>query len=95
MTTDEHTTARIDPTTNRVVASLRTGESPAQAALAPDGTVWVPGKASNTVSRIDPARNRVVDSFRAGPGALTAVRAFGSMWVTSFAGNDVWRFRPG
>ena len=92
VTTDEHTTVRIDPATNRVVATLRTGQSPAQPAVAPDGTIWVPAKASNTVSRIDPVTNRVVDSFAAGPGALTAVRAFGSMWVTSFAGTDVWRF---
>ena len=38
--------------------------------------------------------NRVVDVFGAGPGAYVATRAFGSMWVTSYAGTDVWRFRP-
>jgi hypothetical protein len=34
----------------------------------------------------------VVDDFPAGPGAFFALRAFGSMWVASYAGDDVWRF---
>jgi hypothetical protein len=37
----------------------------------------------------------VLDSFRGGDGAFQALRAFGSMWVTSYAAADVWRFRTG
>jgi hypothetical protein len=44
--------------------------------------------------RVDRARQRVIDSFPAGPGAFVTLRAYGSMWVTSFAGSDVRRFRP-
>jgi hypothetical protein len=36
-----------------------------------------------------------VDSFPAGRGAFAAVRANGSMWITSYAGTDVWRFKTG
>ena len=44
--------------------------------------------------RVDPGRRRVVDSFPAGPGAYVTLRAYGSMWVTSYAGTDVRRFSP-
>jgi hypothetical protein len=46
------------------------------------------------VFRVDPDKQRVIDSFRAGPGAYVTLRAYRSMWVTSYAGNDVRRFRP-
>jgi hypothetical protein len=52
----------------------------------------MPDKEQSRVYRIDPKAGRVLDSFAAGPGAFFALRAFGSMWVTSYAGNDVWRF---
>jgi streptogramin lyase len=84
----------VDPRTRTVLATLKVGRTLAQGALAPDGTLWVPDKEQSVVYRIDPARERVVDSFAAGPGAYVALRAFGSMWVTSYAGSDVWRFRP-
>ena len=85
---------RIDPATNRAVARLPVLGVAVEGATAPDGTLWIPSKQANTVTRIDPVRNRVVDVFGAGPGAYVALRAFGSMWVTSYAGTDVWRFRP-
>jgi hypothetical protein len=53
----------------------------------------VPDKEIDTIFRIDPATGRVVDAFAGGDGAYNAVRAFGSMWVTSYAGSDVWRFK--
>ena len=69
------------------------GRSPREL-VAPDGTIWVPDKEQNLVYRVDPSRRRVVDSFPAGPGAYVTLRAYGSMWVTSYAGRDVRRFRP-
>ena len=82
----------VDPATGNVLARLHVGRTLAQGAAAPDGTIWVPDKEQNVVYRIDPARERVVDSFPAGPGAYLALRAFGSMWVLSYAGADVRRF---
>jgi streptogramin lyase len=83
----------VDPTSGRVLAHLHIGRTLAQGAAAPDGTVWFPDKEQSIVYRIDPVRERVVDSFPAGPGAYLALRAFGSMWVLSYAGSDVRRFR--
>jgi len=85
---------RVDPTSRRVLAKLSFGRTLAQGAVAADGMLWIPDKEQNVVYRVDPKRGRVVDSFPAGPGAFFALRAFGSMWVTSYAGSDVWRFTP-
>jgi len=84
----------FDPVTRRVLAHLEVGRTLATGAVAPDGTIWIPDKEQNLVYRVDRARQRVIDSFPAGPGAFVALRAYGSMWVTSFAGSDVRRFRP-
>jgi YVTN family beta-propeller protein len=85
---------QFDPVARRVLAHLEVGRTLAQGALAPDGTIWVPDKEQNLVYRVDPSRPRVVDSFPAGPGAYVTLRAYGSMWVTSYAARDVRRFRP-
>jgi streptogramin lyase len=85
---------QVDATTRYVRERLTFGRTLAQGSLAPDGTIWVPDKEQNVVYRVDPVAARVVGSFAAGPGAFFALRAYGSMWVTSYAGDDVWRFRP-
>lgn len=83
--------ARIDPATNRVVATIRVGTAPGNPAVAPDGTVFVPNTRSNTVSRIDPATNKVVNTIPVGTGPFPAAEAFGDIWVPSYGGEDVWR----
>jgi YVTN family beta-propeller protein len=85
---------QFDPVARRVLAHLEVGRTLAQGALAPDGTIWVPDKEQNIVYRVDPSRRRVVDSFPAGPGAYVTLHAYKSMWVTSYAGRDVRRFKP-
>jgi hypothetical protein len=54
----------------------------------------MPDKEESRVYRVEPAKARVVDSFEAGPGAFLALNAYGSMWVASYAGDDLWRFAP-
>ena len=71
--------------------ALRPDARPARR-LRRTGTLWVPDKELDTIFRLDPATGRVLDSFAAGDGAYNTLRAFGSMWVTSYAGADVWRF---
>jgi len=83
----------VDPRTGHVRKRLHVGATLGQGALAPDGTLWVPDKETGVVYRIDPDRERVIGSFAAGPGAYLVLRAFGSMWVLSYAGSDVRRFR--
>jgi streptogramin lyase len=84
----------VDAATGRVLKRLQVGRTLARGTAAADGTIWLPDKEQGLVYRIDPVRERVVDSFPAGPGAFQVLRAFGSMWVISYAGDDVWRFKP-
>jgi streptogramin lyase len=94
-TTADGFALRVDPTgSGGVLAAFPVPGTPADAAAARDGTIWVAEKQHNTVTRIDPVANRIVDVRSAGAGALGIAAAAGDMWVTSFAGNDVWRFRP-
>jgi len=90
-----HGVVRIDPRSRTVVASIALAGTPARVAAAPDGTIWITDKEQNRIVRVDPATNTVVDELAAGPGAFAVVRAAGSMWVTSYAGNDVRRYTPG
>ena len=94
VTTAEDSVVRIDPPTNRVVTTLPVRGVPVEGATAPDGLLWIPAKQSNTITRIDQSTDRVLGALPAGPGAYVAHRAFGSMWVTSYAGADVRRYRP-
>jgi len=90
---NDHDLVHVDAARQRVLGRLRFGRTLAQGAAARDDMLWIPDKEQSVVYRIDPAAERVVDSFAAGRGAFVARRAFGSMWVTSYAGSDVWRFR--
>jgi streptogramin lyase len=83
---------RLDPFTRNVRARLSFGGTLAHGALASDGTIWLPDKERDVVHRVDPKTSTVVDEFAAGRGAFFPLRAFGSMWVTSYAGKDVWRY---
>jgi len=83
----------LDPDDGHVVKVTHAGRTLGHPALAPDGTVWVPDKEIDTIFRLDPATGQLLDSFPGGDGAFQALRAFGSMWVTSYAGADIWRFR--
>jgi streptogramin lyase len=84
----------VDPADGTVLGRHHIGRTLGHGATAPDGTIWVPDKEQSIVYRIDPKRGTVVESFPAGRGAFLALRAFGSMWVISYAGSDVWRFAP-
>ncbi|HEX7310671.1 MAG TPA: hypothetical protein VF232_05775, partial [Gaiellaceae bacterium] len=90
---DADAIVRLDPATGTVLGTTHAGHTLVQPASAPDGTIWLPDKEIDTIFRLDPATGRVIDSFAGGDGAYNALRAFGSMWVTSYAGADVWRFK--
>lgn len=84
--------ALLDPKNGHVLKVVHVGRTIAQPGLSADGTVWAPDKETDTIFRLDPTIGKLVDSFRGGDGAFQVLRAFGSMWVTSYAGRKVWRF---
>jgi hypothetical protein len=89
---------RIDPNTNRQVASIDVGAWPTSVTANEDG-VWVANgvqagftasfPATNSVMRIDPATNRVVDSIRVSKPQDVALTSKGSaLWVTAGDESD-------
>jgi YVTN family beta-propeller protein len=91
--TDDNLLVHLDPTTRKVVGSQRLGRTLGQPSAAADGTIWVPDKELDVVFRVDPGTGKAIDSLPGGDGAFAALNAFDSMWVTSYAGDDVWRWR--
>jgi streptogramin lyase len=90
---------RVAPRTGAVRARIRIGGTPAETAAAQSAIegfwmIWVTDKERSLVHRVDLRTNRVVDSFPAGPGAYALAAFGGSMWITSFAGDDVRRLDP-
>jgi len=91
---DGNALVHLDSRTNRVLGTTRFGRTLGRPIVAGDGTIWVPDKEIDRVFRVDPASGKPVDSFAGGDGAWEGVRAFGSVWIASYAGSDVWRYRP-
>ena len=91
---DGDTIVRLDPKTGAILGTTEFGRTLVQPAAALDGTIWVPDKEVDRIFRVDPATGRVLDSFPGSDGAFTALRSFGSMWVTGYAGTQIWRFGP-
>lgn len=85
--------SRVDPATNRIVATIEIGGQLGDGATAADGSVWVPVRDQDVIARIDPATNAVVERIPSGKTPFVLNEAFGDVWVPSFGGEDVWRFR--
>jgi streptogramin lyase len=77
---------RIDPQTNRVVATIPTPLTGQYASIAfGEGAVWATsGQADGVVYRVDPAANRVTAAIGVPGGAFGIVVAAGTVWVTQY-----------
>jgi virginiamycin B lyase len=86
------TVSRVDPKTNKVVATIAVGDlgTPAEIA-AGEGSVWIsaPGV---PITRIDPRTNRAVQRFT-GEGGGAILVAHGSLWVAAGL-QKTWRLDP-
>jgi hypothetical protein len=80
---------RVDPASNRVVATIRLRPRPPQTGepggdvVVTEDAVWVSDPAAATVWRIDPRRNQVTDDRWEADGGDLAVAADGVVWATS------------
>jgi DNA-binding beta-propeller fold protein YncE len=86
------TVTRIDPSANRVVATIRTGGRPVHVA-ADERSVWVAYPLDTLVRRIDPLTNTVAGTVRVAQPQGVAI-GFGSVWVPSQRAREVLRFNP-
>ena len=83
---------RIDPESDQVVAQIQVDEQPGQAGdiVAGEGAVWVRTQFT-LLAKIDPSSNRLVERYTDQKGLGGVVADFGSVWLSDFAFNQVWR----
>jgi streptogramin lyase len=87
---------RIDPGSNRVVATILVG-GPIEGVATGGGYVWVtrPTEGDGELIRVNPATNRVTGApIDAGPGPIAALYGFGALWVTNSSPSSVVRVDP-
>ena len=84
---------RIDPATQRIVATVRLPFAPADVAAGAGG-VWVTDEVDDTVVRIDPVSKRIVAVIPVGRGAGGVAFGAGAVWVTGFVDETVSRIDP-
>jgi YVTN family beta-propeller protein len=83
---------RIDPRTNRLVATIQPGANPADVAVG-EGAVWVVNASDRTVSRIDPETNSV-RTAPAGGDPHGVATGEGAVWVFSPRDQALARIDP-
>jgi YVTN family beta-propeller protein len=76
---------RVDPSTNKIVASIQTGKSP-MGITAGEGAIWVTNGRDKSVSRIDPQVNAVTATIRVGTYPDSIVVGDGAVWVANAEG---------
>lgn len=90
---DGGSVSRIDPGTNRVVATIQVGGQPW--GLAFDGrSLWVGNYAQGTVTRIDPRTNRVAARIRLGTAPIGLAYGRGALWVGDYSTPALFRVDP-
>lgn len=89
------TVTRIDPATNEVVARIQVDQRVGNAAdiTVERGTVWVRTQYT-LLAAIDPETNTVIDRITDVKGLGGVTVDFGSVWLSDFANNEVWRVMP-
>jgi streptogramin lyase len=84
--------ASIDPETNEVASTVSIDEDPGQAAdlALGGGSVWARTQYT-LLAKIDPTTGRIVERYTDQKGIGAVVVDFGSVWLSDFAFNNVWR----
>ena len=91
---DTQSLVRIDPASNRVVATIPIGIE-AWYIAATDADVWVSDWRTQTVVRVDPATNRVVATIPGLPNGPTGIAVTpGGVWVACSRDNVIVRIDP-
>jgi YVTN family beta-propeller protein len=93
VTVEPNSVAVIDPSSNRVAASIPVGAAPG-ALVAGAGVIWAGSSEDQTVARIDPRRRRVVQTI--GIGAPPSSLAFGegALWIATGSAGTIVKVDP-
>ena len=87
------TVSRVDPKTGRVVAVIDCGiPGPGGDIGSGEGSIWVTMH-DVPLTRIDPESNKVTEQW-VGPGGDSLRIGLGSIWLTNYKQQNVWRINP-
>jgi virginiamycin B lyase len=89
----DNSISRIDPATNRRVATIPVGRQASGLAVAA-GSRWVSNHLDNAVTRIDAATNRVLATIDVGRGPAALAVAGGAVWVSLPERGGLGRIDP-
>jgi streptogramin lyase len=84
---------RVDPTTLKIVARIKSGPGPGWFAVT-DDAMWVSNKNGAGMSRIDPATNEYVTSVGSGSPCGAPTAAAGSIWYQGCDTQLIVRIDP-
>ena len=89
----EGNVTRIDPKTNKVVATIELGVPGGGGEISTgDGAVWVT-VFEIPITRIDVETNKVTQQW-VGPGGDAIRYGLGSVWLSNLREQNVWRLNP-
>jgi virginiamycin B lyase len=90
MTDEKGTLARIDPSTNKVVAEIYVAPGSYAAAFGEDA-VWITSTAKSVLSRVDPRTNLVTQTIAVGPSPRFLAVGEGSVWTLNQGDGSISR----
>ena len=85
--------ARIDPATNKVIASVKVDPGTTYLAFG-EGALWAVSTTAQTVQKIDPATNRVVGKAALGKQPAFLAAGEGGVWVQEQGDGTLARIDP-
>jgi YVTN family beta-propeller protein len=85
------TLLRIDPATNRAVASLLMPSASYVVVLGEDQALWVVSTEKSQVIRVDPATNLITDRIEVGPHPRFSTAGGGAIWTLNQGDGTVSR----
>lgn len=91
--TRDPTLWRVDPTTQRVIATIALPFAPRDVA-AGSGGIWLVDRRNDTVVRVDPRTNRIAATIRVGRGPSAVAIGEGVVWVSNELDGTVSRIEP-
>jgi virginiamycin B lyase len=90
VTSSKGVLARIDPTTDSIVARIRIPSNSYAVAFA-DGSVWITSTGKSLLSRVDGATNKLVSTTRVGNAPRFLTTGAGSVWTLNQGDGTISR----
>ena len=91
---DPNAVGLVDPSSGRIVAEVRAGSTPTEAAFGA-GSLWVASTNSNSVLRIDPKTMAPRDTIEVGHGPSGIAFGHGAAWVANSLDGTLSRIDAG